>query len=744
MDVGDARDRGRDIRRLRDIRRPEGRFVTEPDVILAALDEEQRIVAEALIGPVCVLAGAGTGKTRAITHRIAYGVASGTYDPARVMALTFTARAAAELRSRLNLLGAGRVQARTFHAAALAQLGHFWPLVVGGPAPRVLDFKGRLLGQAAERAKVRVDTATLRDVAAHIEWRKVQLLSPAEYEQRLPSRGPAGDLTIPQHLAIMDAYEELKDERRMLDFEDVLLVTAGMIETEPSVAMHVREQYRHFVVDEYQDVSPAQQRLLELWLGDRRDLCVVGDASQTIYSFAGATADYLLGFERTYADATLVRLEHNYRSTAPIVETANRLMRGREGALRLRADVADVSTDASARASGAPEPVVCEHPDELVEARAVGALIRDRLAAGVKPEDVAILIRVNSQSGVYEQALEDAGVPVRVRGAQRFFDRPEVREAVHALRAAALAPTDEPLFKSVSDVLRSLGWSLAAPEGPGAVRSRWESLNAIAKLVDDVPPSTTFREFADQLRARAETQHEPTVEAVTIATLHSAKGLEWDEVFIVGLTEGLVPIAYAKGLAAIDEERRLFYVGITRARRRLELSWARRIGEVLVQIESRHASFESSTSARRVRSDRPPPRRSTPAADLDGRVDEGREPLAEVVVDGGGREGGRLEVGTHVLPGRRGRSQLARDHGPRVVGIATAEIDAPQARGIARKHERSDGRGRAVAHDRDVRDVATHEGEVLGGQHDPVGDEHDRRDGSGRRVGGVGVCATAE
>lgn len=542
------------------------------DPLLAGLDDAQRVAAESLTGPVCILAGAGTGKTRAITHRIAYGVASGAYDPARIMAITFTARAAAELRSRLHELGAGRVPARTFHAAALAQLNHFWPLVVGGGAPQILDFKGRLLGQAAERAKVRVDTATLRDVAAEIEWRKVSLVGMDEYTERVTARGAPGDLTVEQHLDLIAAYETLKDERRMLDFEDVLLATAGMIESEPAVAMQVREQYRHFVVDEYQDVSPAQQHLLELWLGDRRDLCVVGDASQTIYTFAGASAGFLLGFERRHPEATVVRLERNYRSTEPIIALANRLMRGREGALRLEAAAA---SDVVERM---PEPVATAYPDELAEARGVAAAIRARVDAGVRPESIAVLVRVNSQTGIHEQALGEASVPVRVRGAQRFFDRPEVREAVRALRGAAVAPVDEPLFKSVSDVLRGIGWSAQPPEGPGAVRSRWESLNAIARLVDDQPPGTTFRRFADDLRTRAETHHEPTLEAVTIATLHSAKGLEWDEVYVVGLSEGLMPIAYAKGPEAIDEERRLLYVGITRARRRLSLSWAARLG----------------------------------------------------------------------------------------------------------------------------------------------------------------------
>ncbi|TYL50399.1 ATP-dependent helicase [Agromyces mariniharenae] len=564
------------------------------DPLLAPLDDDQRVVAEALIGPVCVLAGAGTGKTRAITHRIAYGVASGAYDPARVMALTFTSRAAAELRARLRALGAGGVQARTFHAAALAQLNHFWPLVVGGSAPRVLEYKGRLLGEAAERMRLRVDVPTLRDVASEIEWRKVSVLGMDDYERRVASRGAPGDLTAEQLLALIAGYEQLKDERRMLDFEDVLLATAGMIEAEPAVAMQVREGYRHFVVDEYQDVSPAQQQLLDLWLGGRRDLCVVGDASQTIYSFAGATPEYLLGFERRYEDATLVRLERNYRSTTEIIGVANRLMRGRAGALHLEAvapagsvasaghderraaaDAAPLGGRPAADAGPGVEPVVLEYPDELAEARAAATRIRDRIDAGIRPEAIAVLMRVNSQSAILERALDEVGVSSRVRGAARFFDQPEVREAVHALRAAALTITGEPLFKSVSDVLRSLGWTVQPPEGPGAVRARWESLNAIARLVDDAPDGTTFRAFADDLRARAEAQHEPTVSAVTLATLHSAKGLEWDEVHIVGLVEGMLPIAYAKGFDAIDEERRLLYVGITRARRRLSLSWAR-------------------------------------------------------------------------------------------------------------------------------------------------------------------------
>jgi DNA helicase-2/ATP-dependent DNA helicase PcrA len=543
-----------------------------PAALLAGLDAQQRVAAEALFGPVCILAGAGTGKTRAITHRIAFGVATGAFTPNRVMALTFTNRAAAELRGRLRQLGAGGVAARTFHAAALAQLNYFWPQVVGGQLPSILDGKGRVLGHAAEKLSLRVDTATLRDLAAEIEWRKVSGLSIDQYAEAVSARSLPGTLTADQLIDLHRTYEELKDERKQIDFEDVLLVCAGMIEAESSVAMQVREQYRYFVVDEFQDVSPLQHQLLGLWLGGRRDLCVVGDASQTIYSFAGARSEYLLGFEREHPGATVVRLEQNYRSTPAVIDTANRLMRGRSGALTLHAAE-------SHRFDGDIEAVVppaAEFEDDRAEARGVAEQIAAELAAGTRPESIAVLYRINVQAAAIEQALGDLGISYQIRGSKRFFDLPEVRQAVMTLRAASVAATDEPVFKSVSDVLRTLGWSVQPPQGRGAVRERWESLNAIMGLVDEMPAGTTFRRFTDELLARQAGQHEPTLSAVTLATLHAAKGLEWDSVYLVGLSEGLVPISYATGFDQVDEERRLLYVGITRARRRLRLSWARR------------------------------------------------------------------------------------------------------------------------------------------------------------------------
>jgi len=535
----------------------------DPDTILSALDEEQRQVATALRGPVRVLAGAGTGKTRAITHRIAYGIVTGTYSPERVLALTLTQRAAGEMRTRLRDLGAGAVSARTFHASALRQLNYFWPQITGAPAPRLIDGKARPLAEAASTLGLKLDTASLRDVAAEVEWRKVTNLTLDAYALRAASRVMPGSLTVEQCVEVQRAYERIKDERSAIDFEDVLLLTAGLLEAEPRVALQVHEQYRFFVVDEYQDVSPLQHRLLELWRGDRADVCVVGDASQTIYSFTGATSDYLLNFENEFPNAMTVGLDRNYRSSAPIVRVANELMRDRAGALVLQ----------SLRQDG-PVPTVSAFASDHEEAYGVAARIRADIDAGTAASDIAILYRTNAQSGNLERALTEASVSYQVAGSTRFFDLPDVKRAVLALRGSAVNPIDEPLFKSVSDVMRALGWTQSAPESSGAVRAKWEALNAIVEMADDAPEGSTLREFTDNLQARADARHEPTMNAVTLASIHSVKGLEWKAVYVVGVAEGLIPISYATGIDAIAEERRLLYVALTRAQERLHLSWS--------------------------------------------------------------------------------------------------------------------------------------------------------------------------
>ncbi|MEN9752264.1 MAG: hypothetical protein RLZZ600_1311 [Actinomycetota bacterium] len=535
--------------------------------ILDALDDEQRVVAETTRGPVRVLAGAGTGKTRAITHRIAYGVATGVYTPDKVLALTFTNRAAGEMRTRLRQLGTGNVAAHTFHASALRQIGHFWPQLTGSSAPQVIEGKARILGEVSRACGLKADTATLRDLAAEIEWRKTSNLSLEQYAIKAHSRVLPAGLSVDDVLRVSEAYEKLKDDRAQIDWDDVLLLCAGMLESERAALMEVRDRYRFFVVDEYQDVSPLQQHLLDLWLGERQELCVVGDASQTIYSFTGATSNYLLHFTDRFPQAQTVELDQSYRSTGAIVATANTLMRERAGALELH----------STREQGV-QPTVTAYPTESAEARGVAASIAEDIARGAKPEDIAILYRTNAQSAALEQALADVGVSYHVHGSTRFYDRPEVKQAIMALRGASVVTRDVPLFQQVSDVLRELGWTQDAPEGVGAVRAKWEALNAIMSLADQAPESTTFREFTTDLLARQEAKHEPTMHAVTLSSIHTAKGLEWPTVYIVGMTEGLLPISYARSLDAVAEERRLLYVAMTRAESQLHLSWAGQSG----------------------------------------------------------------------------------------------------------------------------------------------------------------------
>ncbi|OCG75837.1 ATP-dependent DNA helicase [Microbacterium sediminis] len=519
-----------------------------------------------LRGPVAVLAGAGAGKTRVITHRIAYGVDTGAYSPQRVMALTFTTKAAGELRGRLRALGVDGVAARTFHSAALAQLNFFWPTVAGDVAPKIIDNKVRMLAHAADGIGLKPDTATLRDVASQIEWRKITMRSIEQYGQLGRTVGSLGTDAL---VALMRAYEALKDERRQIDFEDVLLACAGLLEAEPRVAASVREQYRHFTVDEYQDVSPLQNHLLELWVGERRDLCVVGDASQTIYSFAGADSRFLLDFGRRYPDATVVRLERNYRSDPAVLEVANALMRGRPGALTLVAARGEALS---------PTPTVADYDDETAEAAGVAAAIERQLTQA-RPDEIAVLYRSHAQSAVLQQALSARGIPTTVLGGTRFFDLPEVRQAVLALRGAAVAPQQHTEFVDiVREVLRSLGHTAEPPAAGGALRDAWESRQALLRLAEEARPGTTLRTFADDLVARAKDQHEPSLRTVTLATIHAAKGLEWPHVHLVGLSEGLLPISYATTLEQVDEERRLAYVGITRAARTLSLSWARGSG----------------------------------------------------------------------------------------------------------------------------------------------------------------------
>ena len=542
-----------------------------PEELLNALDPDQRAVATQVAGPLAVLAGAGTGKTRAITYRIAYGAAVGAFDPSNVLAVTFTQRAAFEMRHRLAQLGVPKAQARTFHSAALRQLRHFWPTVVGGPLPDVIPHKASLVAASAARLGITIDRTNVRDIAAEVEWAKVSMVDAAHYASRvarLRRDVPAG-LDAADMARLLDVYEDAKNERGVIDFEDILIYLCGMLQERADVASIVRKQYRSFVVDEFQDVNLLQARLLDLWLGGRHDVCVVGDVAQTIYSFTGASPDYLTGFGRKHPGARIVELTRDYRSTPQIVSLANDVLAHssqREGTVRL-----------SSQREGGAQVTYRTYDDDRAEAEGVAASIADLIDAGMAPHSIAVLMRTNGQSQAFEEALGARGIPVAVAGGKPFFARDDVRTAISRLRAAAAAATDTgSVGEIVRDVLSGVGWAPEAPSGQ-AGSERWSNMNAIIGWADD-SQAQTLPAFVAELDERVAYQVEPDKAGVELATIHAAKGLEWDAVFLVGVAEGLLPISYAKTAAAREEERRLLYVAITRARDLLTVSWARSRG----------------------------------------------------------------------------------------------------------------------------------------------------------------------
>jgi DNA helicase-2/ATP-dependent DNA helicase PcrA len=520
--------------------------------ILAALDTEQRAVATAVRGPVCVIAGAGTGKTRAITHRLAYAVDIGVVDPQRILALTFTARAAGEMRTRLRALGVPSVAARTFHAAALKQLMYFWPQVLGGRFPALLTTKTGFLGEAINRANVSAtkSNSVLRDVAGEIEWAKVIGLAPDEYIKAVddysrPIRISNNKVDATQIAKVYEAYESLKKQERAIDFEDVLLLTVGMLEEERDVRDRVRDQYRYFTVDEYQDVSPLQQRLLDLWLGKRDDICVVGDPAQTIYSFAGATPAFLLNFTSKYPGAEVIRLTSGYRSTPEIINTANTILRS-----------ASLGHELDAVNDHGEKPKAQGFMSEKEEAEALVNFIKDDLANKIHSYEIAILARTNAQLETFESALNAAGIENQIRNAERFFNRAEVREILKAIRSASVLSEGDWLA-DLRDAMKPFGES--------------EYVRAFMQLARELENEglTSLRAFLRELEDRAEQNNPPTLPGVALATLHAAKGLEWKKVYLAGVSAEILPW----GSQPVDEERRLFYVGVTRAQESLVISY---------------------------------------------------------------------------------------------------------------------------------------------------------------------------
>ena len=543
--------------------------------ILAALDDEQRAVALATRGPVCVIAGAGTGKTRAITHRIAYASAIGAMDPTKILAITFTARAAGEMRTRLRGLGVPTVAARTIHAAALKQLLFFWPSVFGGRTPDLLTTKTGFLGEAINRAGlqgiININSRdTLRDIANEIEWAKVSQIGPTDYLTELDTRAAKPRVNAEQVAQVYTAYESIKRQELAMDFEDVLLLTTAMLEEEREVRERVQDQYRYFTVDEYQDISPLQQRLINAWLGNRQEICVVGDPAQTIYSFAGATSSFLTTFTSRFPDAEVIRLTSGYRSTPEITFAANSLLRS-----------ATMGQELNAQNDHGDKPAVLAYSDESSEIAGIVSDMTTLLKAGVPPQEIAVLARTNAQLNSLERAMNGAKLPYQVRSTERFFDRPDVREFLKGVRTASVIPTEGINWL---DELRTL----AQPFLTGQSIDGIAGLLHLARELDEDTNFTpkTLRSYLREVEDRVQQNNPPTMPVITLATLHAAKGLEWERVFLMGANVGLMPLesnGFTLDARMIEEERRLFYVGMTRAKRELRISYRGKPSPFLAQ-----------------------------------------------------------------------------------------------------------------------------------------------------------------
>jgi DNA helicase-2/ATP-dependent DNA helicase PcrA len=556
----------------------------EPDTLLGDLDADQRAAVTITSGPLCILAGAGSGKTRVISRRVAWALATGVVRPRDILVVTFTEKAAGAMAGRLADLGHRGVTAATFHAAALRQLRHFWPRVHGTDAPEILASKAPILAPLAANLPGGYRYLAVRDLAAEIEWAKARRIPADAYEDRAVEIGRDAPLPADLMAGLYRRYEVAKRRAGRIDFEDMLELTIGLIESNTTVADEVRDRYRWFSVDEYQDTNPLQQALLDAWLGGRDDLAVVGDEDQTIYTFTGATSDYLVRFSARYPAARLVRLERNYRSTPEVLGFANRVLEaGRSAPDEREPDEPPLPPKRLvAILPGGPVPKVRGFPTADAEVAAIVTEVRALARDGVAHGAMAILVRTNAQLPAFEDALGGAGIAFHVRG-ERFFGRPEVRRAMRVAGALAGGRDSEGgTDVGLTDLLaRAFGRELgvrrdAIPDGEAAAE-RHAAVMTLLEVAEDVvrdDPAAGVAEFVEEVQRRAAIEDGGDAAGVELLTFHRAKGLEWEAVFLPALEEGILPIRQATEPAELAEERRLLYVGITRARRYLWLSWA--------------------------------------------------------------------------------------------------------------------------------------------------------------------------
>jgi DNA helicase II / ATP-dependent DNA helicase PcrA len=549
---------------------------TVSEAIFAGLNAEQRRAVEAVRGPVCILAGAGSGKTTTITRRIANQVATGAFAPDEILAVTFTDKAAREMRTRLEALGVAGVRASTFHSAALGQLRFF----ASEPPGRILASKALPLRHIGNSLPRPYRFRPAGDLATEIEWAKNRRIGPADYLGSLGDHEPPVPARL--MLRVYREYERRKADQGWVDFEDLLELTVRLFDADPGALAQTRDRYRAFTVDEYQDVNLLQQSLLDRWLEERDELCAVGDDYQSIYAFTGASPEYLLAMPNRFAHATVVRLEENYRSTPEVLSAANKLvprLGGAEKVLR-------------AARPGGPEPVLRSFPGPEAESEHIVESIRALHAEGVPYEEMALLYRTNARSADFEESFTEAGLPFQ--GAA-LLARDGARQLLKGLRGAGGT-----VALTVRRVARDQGLLERIPDGLGEREvTRQNDLARLVAIASEFDDGTkTVAEFVAHLEERFGTGGE--ARGVHFLTYHRAKGLEFEAVFLPRLEERELPSKLSKTPAAIAEERRLLYVGMTRAKRQLTITWAGKPSRFLAEL-----GVEREAPAKTVEPDNP-------------------------------------------------------------------------------------------------------------------------------------------
>lgn len=607
--------------------------------ILEGLNPAQKEAAETTSGPLLILAGAGSGKTKTLTHRIAYLIGSEGVWPNEILAVTFTNKAAKEMRERLGQLLGRDGSARsfmpwmgTFHGICVRLLRQDGDKIGIQPNYVIYDEDDRqgLIKQAMKQLSIADKQIKPRAVSGIISNAKNELVGPEDFEA-------SANYPFQKDVAkIYALYEKLRKDAGALDFDDLLIETVRLFRDQPEVRARWRSQFKHILIDEYQDTNAAQYAIVKSLVGDDRNICVVGDDWQSIYSWRGADFTNILNFERDFPGAKIVKLEQNYRSTGAILAAAHNVIS--KNTTRTDKELWTAEPD------GLPVQVHATY-DEAEEAYAVASRISAQAAIGARNYgDFAVLYRANAQSYTLERALLQHRVPYQIIGGVRFYDRKEIKDIIAYLRLL-YQPNDRMSFTRIVNVpTRGIGatslekfmtWQASSgmdiisslvnveqtsslmPRAKGALSRLGEVLRILqAKIQSDTPPSevietlidkTGYRDFILDGTPRAEEREAnigalisdaktfatmpdfleevalmssadtgSTEQKVTLMTLHAAKGLEFPVVFMVGLEEGIFPNSRAleEGPAALEEERRLCYVGMTRARQELHLSYA--------------------------------------------------------------------------------------------------------------------------------------------------------------------------